>query len=507
MATSTAVSSSNVAAVVGYLLAKGNFNTSNPALPQSIAILGEASTTAQSGLSTAGLMVTSAKAVGDVYGYKSPLYAMARILFPLSGGGVTCPVTVYAQAEASGAVAKVMTVTVTGTSTGSGTHYVYIAGRTGIDGASYAINIATGDTPTIIAGKIKDVINNCLACPFTADNTLGVLTATAAWAGLTSNGLNISIDTNGNSLGVSYAVATSTAGAATPSVAASLALFGNKWHTIVINGYGTVTTTMGELETFNGIPSITNPTGRFNPTLFKPFIALTGTVADDPSSITDTRKANQTIAPCPASLSAGQHYEAAANYAVVYSKIAQDTPHLDVLNSVLPDMPAPAIGASEPAMNNYTTRDSYVKKGCSTAILEAGVYKIQDFVTTYHPDGEVPPQYRYPRDLNIDFNAEYAYRLLVQQYQVGMSIANDNDIVSVQDVIKPKQWKAIVAGFYEDFTKRALFADLAFGVASIDVSIDTQNPNRMNTVYSYKRTGVTRISANTAKAGFNVGQL
>jgi phage tail sheath gpL-like len=502
---STAVSNSNVAAVVGYLLAKGNFNTTSPNLPQRIAILGEATTAKQSGLSTAAYEITNAKMAGDAYGYSSPIYAVARILFPLQGGGVNCPVIVYPQAAAGGAVAAIKTITVTGTATGSGTHYLYVAGRAGVDGASYAINIATSDTPTIIAGKIKDAMNNCLSCPMSADNTAGVVTATAEWAGLTSNSITLSVDTNGNALGVSYAVATDTAGSGTPSVATSLALFGEEWNTIVINTYGTVSATMGELETFNGMPSQTNPTGRFNPTSFKPFIALTGSVADDPSSITDARKLNQTIAICPAPLSAGQQYEAAANMAVLWSKCAQDTPELDVINGYYPDMPAPVIGSAAPAMNNYNTRESYVQKGCSTVILVSGVYKVQDFVTTYHPDGEVPPQYRYPRDLNIDFNAEYAYRILVQQYQVGKAIANDNDIVNVSEVCKPKSWKAIVAGMYEDFVKRALFADLEFGKSSIVVTINGTNPNRMDTVYKYKRTGVTRISATTAFAGFNFG--
>ncbi len=504
---SNAVSSSNVAAVVGYLLAKGNFNTSSPNLPQRIAILGEATTAMQSDLSTDPYEITSAKMAGDAYGYGSPIHAVSRILFPPSGGGVSCPVVVYPQAEANAAVAKVMTLTATGTATGSGTHYVYIAGRAGIDGGSYAVNIATGDTATVVAGKIKDGINAVLSCPMTATNSSGVVTATAKWAGLTSNSLTIYVDTNGDDLGMSYAVATSTAGAGTPSVTTSLDKFGEVWNTIVINCYGTVTATMGELETFNGKPSATNPTGRFNPTAFKPFIAFTGSVADNPSSITDSRKLNQTIAICPAPLSAGQHYEAAANMAVLFSKIAGDTPHLDVLNEYYPDMPTPAIGAAIPAMNSYTNRESYVQKGCSTAIFVNGVYKVQDFVTTYHPDGEVPPQYRYPRDLNIDFNAEYAYRLLVEQYQVGKSIANDNDIVNVTNVCKPKNWKAQVAGMYEDFVKRALFADLEFGKSSIVVTINATNPNRMDTEYKYKRTGITRISANTAYAGFNFGTV
>ena len=833
MAISNAVPTNVVSSVVGYDLKKGSFQTTTANLPQSIAILGEGTTAKQSSMPLVGTQITSAAQAASLFGAGSPIHSAARILFPTSGGGVNVPVWVYAQAAASGAVANAQSITVTGTATASGTHYIKIAGREQIDGAVYAINIVTGDTPSQIAQKAYDAINNSIFCPVSAirgailnriatssigaagsgyrvndqfsisggsssaignvvsvsnaalvtaavygsagsgyavsdtfnvvggatgtiasvtsitgrisstsiyaagsgyalgdtfnvttggtgasgqvisiidgylltadptggtgyavgdtfmvpDGALGTvtavtagmptaitisaggqnyntgtlygttatsgsgtglfiqpatvangtvasytissagsgyttgnnkstsatsgtgtgfkitisavnsltgipatvtivtggsgyvvgshytavttsgsgtgmqltastiltgavlsysivsagagysvssgvattatvgsgsgltinilsvastgvnsLTATAKWAGLTSQDITIEMDTNNTSLGVTYAIAEVAAGSGTPTVTASLNLFGNKWHTIVINTYGLVSATVTELETFNGTPNPDTATGRYVPTVFKPFIALSGSTLDDPSSITDAsaRKTQVTIAVCPAPLSLGLPYEAAANVALLLANQADANPHSDCINKPYPDMPLPAADDT-PLMNSFTERDRIVKKGCSTVDIVSGVYTIIDLVTTYHPDGENPPQWRWVRSLVIDMNVEFGYRLRVIQYQVGNTIANDGDAVTVANVITPGGWKAIVFDYITDLVARALIADAAFSKTSTAVEIDENNPDRMNTIWSYKRTGIDRVSANTVKAGFNFG--
>jgi phage tail sheath gpL-like len=259
---SNAVAQNRISEVVGYLLDKGNFNTSTENLPPIIAILGEANTANQSGLSTAPYQITSAQQAGAAYGYGSPIHSAARILFPLSGGGVSCPVIVYPQAS-SGAVANVQTITVTGTATGNGTVYVNVAGRSILDGASYAVNILTGDTPTAIGTKISNAINASLGAPTTAAPVAGVVTCTAKWTGLTTQDIKISVDTGVTATGCTFAIAQTVAGTGTPAVTTSLNMFGSQWNNIVLNTYGLVSATIGELETFNGGPDPINPTGRY----------------------------------------------------------------------------------------------------------------------------------------------------------------------------------------------------------------------------------------------------
>lgn len=502
---SDAISQDRISRIVGYDLKKGNFNTTSPNLPQRIAIFAEANEANQSTLDTDGNIITSAKQAGELYGYGSPMHIIARVLFPIYSNGVGgIPVVAYAQPKAVGAAAKILSITPSGVATANGTHYLVIAGRKSLDGVSYAINILKGDTTADITEKIEDAINNVLGCPFSATATDYHTTVTSKWKGLTADGLSITVDTGNNALGLTYSVMSTQSGSGTPDIAGGLAQFGNVWNTHVINSYGTVSTTLDSLEQFNGVPDPENPTGRYQGIVMKPFIALTGSVDEDPSSITDTRSTQVTIAICPAPLSAGLAMEAAANMEVLFANQCSENPHLDVAGQSYLDMPTPtAIGA----MSDYNNRDAIVKKGCSTVDLVNGAYQIQDFITTYHPSGETPPQFRYCRNLNLDFNVRYGYYILEQQYVVDHAIAKDSDIVSVDKVIKPKQWIQVLNAYAEDLANRALIVDTAFMQKSIVVNLSTNNPDRFETFFEYKRSGFVRQAATTAEAGFNFGTL
>ncbi len=499
-----AVGTERVSKIVGYLLTKGDYSESSPNLPQRIAILGEANTANQGSLDTDGKVITSAQQAGEEYGYGSPIYHMMRIIRSTSGdttGGI--PTIVYPQAE-SGATAKVLTVTPTGTATGNATHTLVIAGRKGMEGVFYSFTVATGDNVAAITAKITDAINNVLGSPVIAVDDTTEATCTSKWAGLTADDITITVDTGGKDVGMSYAVVSTQSGAGTPSVQAALDQFGSDWVTVVLNGYGLESTTTALLEAFNGIPDPETPTGRYLGTIMKPFIALTGSTSDDPSTTTDAKKSEVTIAMCPAPGSDGLQFEAAANMAALFSRITQDNPHLDVSGKSYPDMPTPtSIGS----MASEVNRDVIVKKGCSTVDLVAGSYQVVDFVSTYHPDGENPPQYRWCRNQMIDFNVRFGYYLLEQINVVDHAIAEDNDIVTASKVIKPKQWLQIISAYAEDMAKRALIVEPSFMQDSATVAISTTNPDRLEVFFRYKRSGFTRIVSTTAEAGFNFGTL
>jgi phage tail sheath gpL-like len=503
---SDAVGLERISKIVGYKITKGDYRNTSPNLPQRIAIIGEANTANQAGLDTDPMILTSAQKAGELYGFGSPIYNVMRILRPNNGsegvGGI--PTVVYPQAAAGGSAAKAMTVTPVGSATKNGTHTLKISGRSGLDGVFYDINIVTGDTVATTSVKIAAAINAVLGCPVSAVSSATEATATAKWTGLTSQEISIEVDLNDTDLGITYVVAQTVAGSGTPSIAASLALFGNDWNTIVVNTYGTVTAVMDSLEAVNGIPDPVSPTGKYAGIIFKPFIALTGSVVDDPSSITDARKLNVTIAICPAPLSLGFTAEAAANMCRLYARTSQDNPQLDVSGQYYPDMPTPETIGS---MADYENRDLFVKKGCSTVELSSGQYRVMDFVTTYHPDGETPPQYRYCRNLNIDMNIRYGYYLLEQVNVVDHVIARDEDTVTASKVVKPKMWKSIIDSYATDLTKRALIVDELFTQQSITVDISSVNPDRLESFFKYKRSGYARIASTTAEAGFNFGNV
>ncbi len=498
-----AISNQDKSAVVGYLLDTADFSTTSPNLPQSLALLGEATDAAQSTLNLTPTLVTSAQQAGQLYGFGSPIYNVIRILKPIFGGGIQVPITVYAQAVAGGAVAKVIDITPTGTATASGTHTVVISGRRGLDGQAYDVSIVSGDTVAIIAGKIRDAVNVILGAPVTMTAVSTKATATSKWSGLTSNDLNIYIDTNGNTLGMTYAVATTAAGSGTPSVSAALGLIGNKWETAILNSYGAVSAVMLALEAWNGVPDPVNPTGRFAAIVGKPAVAYTGSVLDNPSSIASGRTSQVTIAICPAPLSLGFPFEAAANMAALHLPIANDTPEKDVSSNSYPDMPTPVyIGT----MSIYDNRNAYLQLGCSTVDLVNGSYMVKDFVTTYAPIGETPPQFSYVRTLyQIDMNVKFAYQLKEQIFVVNKVIANDDDILTIDDYIKPKMWRSAIGAIADDLVSRGLIVDSGFMRDNTIVKLSTSNPNRFNTSFKYKRSGVVMVSSTTAIAGFNFG--
>lgn len=505
-----AVGQDRISRVVGYDLTGADFSETSPNLPQRIVVLGEANTDNQGTLDLTKKVVTSQKQAGQLYGYGSPIHMIMRLLKPLFSEGVGgIPIVVIPQAEAGGAAPRIVTITPSGVATKGGTHYVKIGGRDNIDGATYAINIETGDTVADITQKIEDAVNAILGSPMEAVSTDYEATLETKWAGLTAQGVNVSVDTGDDALGLTYVVSELQAGSGQPTIAAALALMGDEWNTWVLNGYGTVTAIMAALEAFNGRPAESDTdsaTGQYVGTIFKPLIAVTGSVAEDPSTATDARLDEVTIAIAPAPLSPALHFEAAANMIVLAAVLAQNKPQLDVCGLAYPDMPAPEDGAIG-AMSDYNERDTIVKKGCSTVKLVSGKYQVQDFVTTYHPEGEFVPQFRYCRNLMIDFNFRYGFLLLELINVVDHVIAADSDTVDAEGVVKPKQWKQVLSGYANDLASRALITDAGFMRENTQVTLSTTNPDRFETRVKYKRTGIARIAATQAQAGFNYGTV
>ncbi len=501
---SSAVPIDWISRIVGYKLEKGDFRTTSPNLPQSIVVLGEANDANQSALDLTPTKYTTAQQVGQAYGYGSPLYAQARILFPYSGGGIKgIPVTFIPQAKASGATPKSVTISPSGVATANGTHYLKIAGRNGLEGVFYAINIVVGDTIADVVSKIYDAVNAVLGCPMIATDTEYVATLTSKWSGLTANKLTVSVDTGTVDLGITYSVVDGTAGSATPSIAAAFD-FNNTWNTLVLNPYDDNTTVMDALESYNGIPDPVTPTGRYEGIIMKPFVAITGSTSDDPSSITDSRKTQVTIAIAPAPNSLGLPMEAGANACVLFANLVQTSPELDIGGLAYPDMPTPTYAGT---MDDATSRNVIVQNGCSTVEVINGQYVVQDFVTTYHPIGEVPPQYRYVRNLFVDFNIRYSYYLKEQAFVIGAVIVPDDAVVFSSKVIKPKTWKAELFTLADELEGRGLIVDKAFMKNGIVVNIGITNPDRLESFFPYKRSGVARIASTTAQAGFNFGTL
>lgn len=502
---STAVGLDRISRVSGYNIKKGNFTTETQNLPQIIAIFGEANTANQSGLTVDKVEVTSAAEAATLFGNGSPIHRIVSVLRPTGSDGVGgIPTVVFPQITAVDATATVRAWTVTGTATANATHTVVVNGRTSVDFQYYTYDVVVGDTPTVIAAKIADAINGVLGSPALGTSALGVAAATSKWKGATSAQLNVSIDYGDNAAGVTYSQTTSTDGAGSVDLSESLAQFGDDWYTMVINPYGEAQ--LDVLEQFNGFPSETNPTGRYSGLVFKPFCAYFGNTSGDKTALSaitdDASRINQvTNVICLAPNSKGFEFEAAANVVALASVLYQNAPHSDVSGLSYPDMPIPS-DSNIGDLNDYNNRDFLVKKGCSTVMLVQGAYQIQDLVTTYHPAGEIPLLYSYVRTLNIHFNIKDAYTTLEKIYLKDKTLVGDNQIVDVENCIKPREWKAIVGSLFDEKAEDALIKDPQFSKSSLRVQIGETNPNRFETAFDYKTTGTVRISSTTARAGF-----
>lgn len=496
--------------IVGLKIIKEDFSEVSRNLPQSLLILCEGNDANQATLPDQKFQITSAKQAADKCGFGSPAHILARILFPpLGGGGIGgIPVYIHPQPAAVGAVSQKFEITPTGVATKSGTHYVVINGRKGIDGQFYKIAVVEGDTTADITGKITDALAAVLGCPLTVTDDDYVNTLESKWKGKTAAGIQVRIDTGDDDLGITYVVNDIQTGSGVPAITDAMTALGNDWWTFILNSYGTESDIVSVLEQVNGRPDPKNPTGRYTGTVMRPFLALTGTIEDDPTTFSDDddRKEEDTIALCSAPNSEGLAMEAAANYAVLELRQAQDKPHLDIQNKTLPDMPPPAPTSGIGSMGDYLNRDAFLKKGCTTADIVNNEYQVKDFVTTYHPEGEVPAIFRYVRAFVQDTNVIFRYQMLEGRFVLNKAIASNDDDVDVEDVIKPKQWLAILSDEFEEWAKVALITDIAFSRASLNVQLSPTNPDRFNTAFKVKRTGYTRQSSTNMSVGFNFGK-
>ena len=504
---STAVGADRVAGVIGYETKKGFFQESSPNLPMRIAILGQANLDKQTLLNINPQEVTNENQAGQIYGFGSQIHIIMRILrnkFSDGMGGI--PTVVYPQPAPTGGAAQSLNVTATGTASKDATITLVINGRRQLDGSSLDVRIAAGDTPTVIHGKMADVINACFACPGTATSAAAQLTFTCKWSGIASTSLDIDVDLNGVDFGVSFGKTNGTAGAGSSStdIQQSLGLFGNEWNTIVINPYGESEASI--FESFNGTPGANQSGSRYAGEIYKPFVCLTGdtgavNVANEITSLSSTEA---TLVKCPAPNSKGWPAEAAANWALLLARQAQDSPHLDLAKKVYPDMPIPT-DSNIGIYQKYNDRDILVRGGASVVDLINGRYVIQDAVTGYRPEGENPPLFRHVRSLIQDWNIAYGYLLLVKTYVEGKSIAASGQAVRVGDTIKIKQWKKILFTFADDLAERNIIVDPEFMKQSIETGTSLTNPDRLDTFFRYKRSPFARIASTTVEAGFAFG--
>lgn len=158
---------------------------------QKILVLGQK---LSSGTATSGTLqsdIITQTQINNLFGRKSHIAKEIRaILKNLSISRVKPQVDAIALAD-NGTTKAIGTFTFTGTATENGTIVFYIDSK--ING-KYTVSVVSGDTPTVIAGKLVALVSADTNANYTATNLAGVVTITAANAGTNGNQIRLGFE-------------------------------------------------------------------------------------------------------------------------------------------------------------------------------------------------------------------------------------------------------------------------------------------------------------------------
>jgi len=497
MAISSAIDFDRVAAVAGYAVEISQEGVKAGNLPQRIHIYGEKSSDKQT--APVYLDTTSCDAVGKAFGYNSPLYAMARILRPKSGSILgSIPTVFYAIDEAVGSVAYSKEIDITGTASANKTHYLKINGRLGIDGIPYAFNVVAGDTGSVIAQKMVDCLNKALGCPIKGSAATATFKGTAGWKGVTSNEVTFSVETDGDSVGITYATGDIVAGSGVGSLATALPLMGDMWTTLVVNGLSNSTGVLSYLESFNG--NIVSKTGRYKADVWKPFVAFTGTDKDTLSDLeTAFGDRGEEMTNCIISAPNFQNFtfETAATAAYYYGKIAQNAPAEDVYGNKGYNIWSELVPPDDMVIGDFEDsdmQDRIVKAGFSTMKITNKKFEILNMVTTRNvpEQSQTDMDYRWVRNLMVIFNLKYSHKYLADIFVKGKIITSNTNPFPPKNSISPNRWQTILElSYFPPLIERGLIN----GYSDLQVGIGETNPNRFEDAYTAYLTGIARVQS------------
>ena len=502
-----------VARVIGTSIEFVDLRNVPQLMPQQIAIFAPSSKTAEP-LITAdeGFEFSTAREVGDEFGYDSPAYRAARMVRPEFGGGVAgiktviFPIVPTAGAQSAGSGNVNIAA---GNPSKNTTHAVNVNGR------RLPFSVLTDDDEATLSQRIKDTLDAAIkVAPFAT--VLGLHAApdqpidfTAGWEGVTGDEISITFETGDEAAGVVYTNPVFAAGAGVFDVTAALANFGEQWFNIVVNACDVAETVLDQFENFNGSPE--NKTGRYQPTVMKPFVAFYGTVESDKALVTavpDTRKTDLTNSKCPAPGSPGFTFESSAAYVRYIALTAGANPPKSYSGGELLDMPAPDLPTAAGDFTTFEGRDFIEKKGVSTAILKGDKYFLEDVNTHYHPDGVDPsasPYFRVVHLVGRTFNIIFQYEMLVETTLLDKILVEDVSQTSNPDAIDPEKWASIVREFIDDLQTQAITTKADESRDTVDTDISQTNPERMETSWTAIYSNNVRQADSTMRFGFNFG--
>lgn len=487
---STAISNSAVARVVGIKTEFKDLRAGSILfLPQRVALIGQGATAAT--YLTTKTRYTSALAVGQAYGFGSPVHLAAKQLLPANGDGIgSIPLTVYPLEDDGSGVAATGDITPVGAATASGQFTIYF------NEIAATFVISEGDAVADVVASIVAAVSAQLDMPATiVDNAGASADFTAKWAGVTSNDIIVRVE--GPDVGITFGITQANGGLVDPDIQTALDQFGDVWETCVVNCLGPNTTALEALATFNE--------GRWLPTVVRPFISFYGSSETDPNTaitVPESYKTDRTNSQIVAPGSEELPWVIAARAVARIAVVANDNPPRDYGSQKLTGL----VPGSDSEQWDYNQRDLAVKGGSSTTEVKDGVVNLSDTVTFYHPTNDPTPAYRYVCDIfkvmQLLFNTQLIFK---SEDWDGAPLIPDDQATVNPTAKKPKMATAEIAALVDSAALNAIISDPEFAKSTIQSEIDDQNPKRLNSTYTVKISGNSNIISVDFNFGFFFG--
>jgi phage tail sheath gpL-like len=466
-------------------------------LPQQIAILAQGNT-ASVGYSLSPRRLTTALDAAQAYGFGSPLHLAALELFPPTGGGVgSIPVWALPLNDDGAGAAAVGTITPAGVAAATASYYARVSGK-----LSAAFKVTAADNVATQVAAVVAAINAILEMPVTAVNTGPgtACTLTAKWKGATGNEIKVEmLDSNLNPVASGlFTVVNPAAGATDPSVTSALGGIGGEWITMLINSFhGTNTTVLDAIQV--------KGEARWDQQVRRPFVAFCGNdeaVLGTATGTSTTRKTDRVNVQLTAPGSVHLPVQIAAAQVREIAKVADDNPPTDYGSRKVTTL----IPGADSVQWDYTQRDTAVKAGSSTSEIKNGKVCISDVVTMYHPDGEIPPAYRYVVDIVKIMTVIYNLDLEFNQPEWdGAPLIPDGQPTVNPNARRPSSAKAAVNRILDGLGLAAVISDPAAAKAATTANINATNPKRLDVSTTVQLSGNTNILSVDLNFGFFFG--
>lgn len=364
--------------------------------------------------------VFSKNSIGQTYGFGSQLHRMALRLS--SQDALPFDAYVLPLAEPTGAVAAVGAITFTGPAAASGALAVYIGGE------RLQLAIFKAMTAEEIRDALITAVTQKTDLPVSAAaGTDGAVTITAKWSGVTGNDISLNVNIRQSDaalpagVGVTLTAMTEGAGEADLTSALQTARDDSTWLTHIVSPYSSVQA-KDAAQSVIGRPN--GATGQYSSQNYKPSVFFCCDTSSDAASLITEGNARREDA-AVAIFSAPNFYEVPFEIsALIVGKIAASAKSNAASHYEGTELSALELPSSSAFTTTYQTRSSLLEAGISSVFVENSTPILGDCATTYHPQTDAFPAFRYVVD---------AFKVWCVANDVKTLTASRNGLVLVQD--------------------------------------------------------------------------